>query len=59
MQILLTSFTVKGILKKYSSVWLDRARPADTSVPPSFLQNAPVWLCGIPAPKNMFASFKN
>ncbi len=50
----------KGALNKEPTYSLDGARPAKTCTPPtSFPGNAPVPLCGVPTPKNMFASTKN
>jgi hypothetical protein len=44
-------FASKGVLSKDSTVWLDRARPANTCIPPTFLGNVPTQPCGVPTPK--------
>jgi hypothetical protein len=47
-----------GALNKDPTGWLDRARHANTSIPPSFLSYVPAQQCGIPIPKNTFANIK-
>ncbi len=47
------------VLNKDPTVWLDRARPANTCIPPFFLRNVPSQLCGIPTAKTCLQVFKN
>jgi hypothetical protein len=49
----------QGALNKDPTVWLDGSRHANISISPSFLGNEPTQQCGIPIPKNTFASIKN
>jgi hypothetical protein len=43
----------------YPTVWLNRARPANTFIPPSFPGNTPAQLCGAPTPKIPLRVLKN
>jgi hypothetical protein len=49
---------VKGALNKDPTVWLDGARPVNTCIPPSFEENMPMQLQGVPRLKNTFTSIK-
>jgi hypothetical protein len=47
-----------GVINKDPSVWLDAARPANTSFPPSFPGNTPVQPRSILTPQNTYASIE-
>jgi len=48
-----------GVLNKDTAVWFDDARPINTCIEPSTLENMPAQLCSISSPKSMFGSIKN
>ncbi len=47
----LAGLTCQVILNKDPTIWLDGAIPANTCIPPSFLENAPLQLWGVPTLK--------
>ncbi len=52
------SYVIDVRFNEDPTVWLDGARPANTSIPPSILWNTHTQLHDIPTPKNTFANIK-